>query len=467
MRSRNLCLSTWGRSREYLVDVQGVPPDHVHREPTGYWFVDAAHCEGVLPLMLAALMAERKRIKGLMEAAKAVSPRTPELEQLIKMLDAWQTAVKVSTNAVYGACGAQSGSLWCLPVAATTTAMGRFYIKAVQRFAEVPGQFDDLGFGPVRLRVLNGDTDSLFMELEFADDTVERAHALGAKMVAKINGHGLYAKPMAIAAECLYWPYLFKKPKMYAARRWEAGVDEPKTKEAGSVTKRRDNAKFVSRVNGQFIATLMRVAAHDRAGGIAQATQIVRQANSDLLNDRVSLADLTITMRLSKRPAAYKNPNTTHLRVVKLWAEARPGDEPKVGDRVPFVVVRTREEVDTRKEAKVADKARPPFMVTWTPPAAAAVGGGEASAPVAPEQTTWRERPDGEFYVQKKLRYPIESVLSMLVPQAECDALFDIRNYDRVVFSSIHKRTIQLHDRRRVKRVRGGDGGDDDEAPDE
>jgi hypothetical protein len=120
----------------------------------------------VLKDLLNARANTRKQIKQLKKQDK--SNMTPEeieqLNVLITVLDKRQLAYKVSANSGYGATGVQRGYLPCMPVAMTTTAMGR---KNIQIVADViPKKYGGI--------LVYGDTDCVQHDcpvlLEHTDD---------------------------------------------------------------------------------------------------------------------------------------------------------------------------------------------------------------------------------------------------------------------------------------------------------
>ena len=97
MMAHNICYSTL------------IPPSQKHRyspdmyeeSPNGDLFVKAQYKEGLLPEILAELIAARKRAKA--ELKEATDPF------LAAVLDGRQLALKISANSVYGFTGAQVG----------------------------------------------------------------------------------------------------------------------------------------------------------------------------------------------------------------------------------------------------------------------------------------------------------------------------------------------------------------------
>ena len=96
------------------------------REPLR--FVAASHCRGLLPRILDRLVSERQRVKHDM------AQEGDEFQR--QLLNAKQLALKMSANAVYGACGAARGLLQCRDVAEATTSVGRDIILFTKQIIE-------------------------------------------------------------------------------------------------------------------------------------------------------------------------------------------------------------------------------------------------------------------------------------------------------------------------------------------
>jgi DNA polymerase delta subunit 1 len=140
--AKNLCFST------LLINRNDLPPDQYHKGygPEECYFASADVKPGVLPQMLIHLLEERVKVKDLMKST------SDNVQRLV--LDGRQRAIKVAANAIYGATGAPSSKLQCLPIAETTIVLGAKYLTQAadlikQRYSE-------------DVKVVYGDTDSVF-----------------------------------------------------------------------------------------------------------------------------------------------------------------------------------------------------------------------------------------------------------------------------------------------------------------
>lgn len=124
MMAHNLCYTTLLRPQ----DKDKLKPDDYIRTPAGNYFVKASIRKGLLPKILEALLAARKKAK------QDLAVETDPLRQ--KVLDGRQLALKISANSVYGFTGAQVGKLPCLEISQSVTAFGRMMIEKTKNEVE-------------------------------------------------------------------------------------------------------------------------------------------------------------------------------------------------------------------------------------------------------------------------------------------------------------------------------------------
>ena len=199
MRAWNFCYSTLVLDDAKYGSVPGV---EYHTCETGLGtFKYAQKVPSVLPALLEDLAKYRKAAKKLMAEAKAAGNA-----HLAGLYNGQQLAHKISMNSVYGFCGASKGFLACVPLAASTTAMGRSMIAQTKRLAEelVPGS-----------RVIYGDTDSVMVLLAVEDskkDDLEEHFRVAEDLAAKISA--TFPSPICLEFEKIYWPYLLFSKKV-------------------------------------------------------------------------------------------------------------------------------------------------------------------------------------------------------------------------------------------------------------
>lgn len=150
---------------------------------------------GVLPAMLIHLLEERVKVKEAMRST------TDVVQKLV--LDGRQRAIKVAANAVYGATGAPSSKLQCLPIAETTIVLGaRYLTRAAELCRE---RFSDV------VEVVYGDTDSVFLKC-VERISVSEAIALGDKISKDISGE--FPDPVFLEFEKVMFPSMLVNRKV-------------------------------------------------------------------------------------------------------------------------------------------------------------------------------------------------------------------------------------------------------------
>ena len=112
MIANNLCYTTLLDPR----DKDKLREDQYIKTSSGQYFVKASVRKGLLPEILEALLAARKKAK------QDMAVETDPLR--CKVLDGRQLALKISANSVYGFTGAQVGKLPCLEISQVIRVVG-------------------------------------------------------------------------------------------------------------------------------------------------------------------------------------------------------------------------------------------------------------------------------------------------------------------------------------------------------
>ena len=150
----NLCFSTMLRKEDWhTVPIEKCNVIMVTDDNTGneyeFRFVKAEVRRGILPLLLAELLANRYKVKGQIKF---------ETSDIVKaILDKRQLALKVTANSIYGLTGVtyNKGVLPFKPVSLCTTAVGRNFILKAAKYVE--DKYNGV--------VVYGDTDSIMFKL--------------------------------------------------------------------------------------------------------------------------------------------------------------------------------------------------------------------------------------------------------------------------------------------------------------
>ncbi|XP_065292011.2 uncharacterized protein [Dermacentor albipictus] len=292
--------------------------------PGGQHFMPDIGREGLVPSLLRFLV--RRRIK-----------KEVEKDAVMKIiLDKKQLMVKLMSNSMYGACGISAGSgmalLPCTPLSAAVTGNGRVGLNTTV--------FHVLDYDP-RLRVIYGGTDS-FMIQTVPGTTMKEAGEIGRD--CSTHNHVLPGG-MNLPFEKLYYPYLLMAKKRYIGGYYTNNLEKyDKIDVKGMETVRRDACGYASFSLKETINVLIEqksveptlAKAHEMLAGL-WSTDPMRLVISKTLNN-------------------VTNDRLPHVRAANKIKERGEEDYPKVGDRVPYLVIATGDK-------RICDRADDPKYV--------------------------------------------------------------------------------------------------------
>lgn len=320
------------------------------------FFIKKKYWHGILPLMEDVLLTARKSAKRSM-AFYDVSIEEPYGSDnwvpnpnydpvLHTVFNGRQNQIKIVCNSGYGAMGA-NGMLANKLCAAAVTAWGRCAIELVR----------DILIEKFNACPILGDTDSAMMTFPgfpkdhpksgTADDirieSVAEAEAFSGQLEKFINAH--FKLPMKIEYEKALFPLLVSGKKRYCGIihvKGQAGQFFSK----GMETVRRDSLPFTKDTMLTVFNTILKVRQqnetfeeYDREikRRKIECVKVIQERCVQLLNGDVKMADLILSQQLSR--AVYdkdtKGANIT-IRDKKI---ARGEPAPKLGERVPYVIV--------------------------------------------------------------------------------------------------------------------------------
>lgn len=304
----------------------------------GREFVDREKYKGIVPRILEELLEKRQILKR--KAREATRPED------FRILDMTQWAVKILLNSFYGYFGYLRSRMYELIIANAVTSTGRDTIVRTKEIIENEiGRAalyqdsvylgDDIDSAPanssiVKLKVVYGDTDSVFVKMEPENGKGEigdrEAEALG-EMMSKVLT-GLLPPPMELQYEAFAKRSLFVTKKRYAL--YSEGKD-PAIKVKGLETVRREWCNLATEAMKKVLSLLL------ENGDVEQASEYIKELIKNLRNNRIPIEKLVQTRSLSKRPEEYKG-RQPHLELYYKIKERDPGGAPQIGDRVPFVI---------------------------------------------------------------------------------------------------------------------------------
>uniref|UniRef100_A0A2P2I4Q3 DNA polymerase n=1 Tax=Hirondellea gigas TaxID=1518452 RepID=A0A2P2I4Q3_9CRUS len=333
MMAHNLCYTSLISSPQHAQTL-GLSSEDYIKTPSGNYFVKTHKRKGILPEILEHLLSARKKAKD------DLKNETDPLRK--KVLDGRQLALKISANSVYGFTGAQVGMLPCLEISQSTTAFGRAMIAFTKD--EVEKKYTVENGYAFNAEIVYGDTDSVM--IKFGVATVAEAMELGREAAAFVSQK--FVKPIKLEFEKVYFPYLLINKKRYAGLYFTRPDVYDKMDCKGIETVRRDNSPIVANLINNCLRKIL--IDRDPKGAVEYAKQII----SDLLCNRVDISQLVITKELTKTEYTAKQ---AHVELANKMRKRDAGNAPKLGDRVPYVIIAAA------KGAPAYEKAEDPIYV--------------------------------------------------------------------------------------------------------
>ncbi len=316
MMAHNLCYTTLlkpgGAGHHGLGD-----SDYI-KTPSNNLFVKSHVRKGLLPEILESLLGARKKAKA--DLKKETDPFKK------KVLDGRQLALKISANSVYGFTGAQVGKLPCLEISQSVTAFGRMMIEQTKN--EVESKYTQANGYSFNAEVIYGDTDSVMVK--FGVDSVAEAMKLGEEAAGAVTEK--FVKPIKLEFEKVYFPYLLINKKRYAGLYFTRPERYDKMDCKGIETVRRDNCPLVAKLMNECLQKIL--IERNPMGAMEYAKQNI----SDLLCNRIDISQLVITKELTKTDKDY-SAKQAHVELANKMKKRDAGSAPKLGDRVPYVII--------------------------------------------------------------------------------------------------------------------------------
>ena len=356
--ANNFCYSCLVQDAQYD-SVPGVEYVTIQGDSKTYRW--AKNMPGVIPVMMRALLSARKDAKKLMAAAAQRREEATEAlaeaeaagdsaassvarERLAKaqveraVYDARQLALKVSANSIYGFTGAvNTGKYPCLAIAECVTYRAREYLTRTVRLVEE--------YTNNQCRIVYGDTDSVMVEFRGLTD-VEQVGRRAQDAATWISSK--FPDDVVLEFEKVYFPWLLMGKKRYAGVMWvlnrEGCMVQDKLDAKGIEVVRRDSAPVARNMQAAVLDALM----YKR--DVALACRAIESGMRDIVSNTVPLCEYKMSKGRRKN---YVTEQLPHVNVCKKMAARRPGSEPQVGDRVPYVLLYLK----NHKTAKCWEKA--------------------------------------------------------------------------------------------------------------
>jgi DNA polymerase elongation subunit (family B) len=202
----------------------------------------------------------------------------------------------------------------------------------------------------IKPKVIYGDTDSVFVDPHIiSDDTrklqtdkqsLEKAITLG--VIASMVICTLLPAPMKQEYEKTMHPLILISKKRYVGNLYETNTTKFYQKSMGIVLKRRDNAQIVKIFCGGIVDKLLND--QDPKGAVAFAKKTL----NDIFTNKYSIDKFIVTKTLKEN---YKNrKQIAHAVLADRISERDPGNKPLPNDRIPYVYVVQKHQVQLQGE---------------------------------------------------------------------------------------------------------------------
>ena len=313
MMAYNICPTT-------LIENPGDIPHY--KSPYGSCFVKETVKEGLMPYVANYLLSTRAAIRKQMKSERD--------ENMLRILNAKQYALKGMAVSLYGYNAFSGGRMYTPDVAAAITSWGRENIEITRKLVE--DNFD--------VKVVYGDTDSIFVKTKISD--LDMAEELG-NTIAKFVTSKLYG--LDLKFEKLFKRFLIIAKKRYAGWSFEKvdGVWKDKIEMKGIETVRRDWCTLATKTMENVLETIL------KEGDISKAAKHVRIVAHDIGHNLISLEDLTIVKGVTKSLDLYDG-LVPHVELAKKILQRDPSHGSVVGERLGYVIIRGNQQVSRRAE---------------------------------------------------------------------------------------------------------------------
>jgi len=253
---------------------------------------------GILPLILTKLLDARAATNNKLKTEKDSSIKIA--------LNGLQLAYKITANSLYGQTGAPTSPIYFLPIAASTTSIGRERLYSAKSIVEE--NFSGS-------KIIYGDTDSIFIDFGLKDadgklqtdkTALQETINLSQKAADMINS--IVPPPQRIVYEKTMHPFILITKKKYVGLLYKFKINECELMSMGIVLKRRDNAPIVKIIVGGIIDQIIKTKNIDCA---LEYTKIILRK---LMDGKYPIDKFILSKALKAR---YKRPESIAHKVLK------------------------------------------------------------------------------------------------------------------------------------------------------
>lgn len=259
---------------------------------------------------------------------KAFDKSLPEKQR--NYFNTIQQALKVFINSAYGVFGSQNFPLYCLPVAESTTGIGRYSIKETIKKAESIG-----------VRVLYGDSDSVFLDSPTKDQLEE---------ISEWSKNNL---DLDLEEEKVYqFLALSKRKKNYIGIYKDSKYVDIK----GLLAKKKNTPDFIKKIFAQVVEILKEITNQEQfKEARKEIVDIVRKSLRKIGREGAfDLEDYAINITMTKPIENYNKVIPQHVRAAMQLQDAT-GKECQKGDVITFIKSRDSTGAKAIELAKLQD----------------------------------------------------------------------------------------------------------------
>ncbi|KAF7281979.1 hypothetical protein GWI33_003771 [Rhynchophorus ferrugineus] len=293
-----------------------VKKDLLNFAPCGVAFVKKEVREGILPRMLKEILNTRLMVKSAMKQNKGN-------ENLQKVLHNRQLGLKLIANVTFGYTAASfSGRMSCVEIMDSILSKARETLQRAIAMVETTSEWGG--------KVVYGDTDSLFVMIP--GKTKEEAFEIGKKIADAITNDN--PDPVKLKLEKIYQPCILQTKKRYVGYMYESPDQiDPIYEAKGIETVRRDGCPAVSKILRKCLTLLF-----DTKDMSIIKNYVLRQFHK-IFTGRVSIQDLAFAKEYRGASGYKPGACVPALELAKKWRAIDRRDEPRSGERVPYVII--------------------------------------------------------------------------------------------------------------------------------
>ncbi|CCF57846.1 hypothetical protein KAFR_0D01990 [Kazachstania africana CBS 2517] len=355
----NICFTTVQRNLHDINEMPEVPGED--------------NVQGVLPRLLANLVARRREVKKIM--------KTEMDPHKLAQCDIRQQALKLTANSMYGCLGYVNSRFYAKPLAMLVTNKGREILMNTRQLAE-----------SMNLLVVYGDTDSVMIDT--GCDSYADAIKIGQNFKRLVNER---YKLLEIDIDNVFKRLLLHAKKKYAALNVsidKAGNENTVLEVKGLDMKRREFCPLSKDVSTYVLSHLL--SDKDPETALQEIYAYLEEIKSKVENNQIRADKYKINTKLSKDPSAYPGAKTMPAVQVALKMR-KAGRVVKAGSVITFVITKQNDGAnDGKKDGETMHFAERAYALN--------------EVMIKSNNLV----PDPDYYLEKQIFSPVERLLERI-----------------------------------------------------